>query len=237
MGNQPTSHEDQDQVQTRAVFPADLQQRLATAGIVAVVVIDREEDAIPLAETFVQAGLSAIELTLRTPAALGAIRLIRQQFPTLIVGAGTVLRPAQVQQVQAAGAAFAVAPGFNPRVVRAAEATGLPFAPGVCTPSEIEQALERGCRLLKFFPAQPLGGLSYLTTMAAPYQHLGVQFMPLGGVSQANATEYLASPLVAAVGGSWLATRQQIAEKNWRFIGEQARLAIQSVQAVRGRHD
>jgi 2-dehydro-3-deoxyphosphogluconate aldolase/(4S)-4-hydroxy-2-oxoglutarate aldolase len=175
-----------------------------------------------------------MELTLRTPAALEALMRIVRDVPEMLAGVGTVLTPAQVQDVQAAGGAFAVAPGMNPTIVREAERVGLPFAPGVCTPSEIELALELGCRVLKLFPAEPSGGLAYLRSIAAPYAHLGVQYIPLGGVSAANAESYLREPDVLALGGSWLAPRDLIRRQDWPAVTANAAEATEIVRRVRG---
>jgi 2-dehydro-3-deoxyphosphogluconate aldolase/(4S)-4-hydroxy-2-oxoglutarate aldolase len=132
------------------------------------------------------------------------------------------------------GAAFAVSPGVNRRVVETAIACGLPFAPGVLTPSDIEAALELGCRRLKLFPAEASGGLTYLRNIAAPYNHLGVKYLPLGGVKQSNLAEYLSEPLVTAVGGSWLAPKQAIADHDWAQIESLAATASATVKEVRG---
>jgi 2-dehydro-3-deoxyphosphogluconate aldolase/(4S)-4-hydroxy-2-oxoglutarate aldolase len=144
----------------------------------------------------------------------------------MLVGAGTVLKPSQVLEAKAAGAHFAVAPGINPRVVDAANEAGIFFAPGVFTPSDIELALEKGCTLMNYFPAD-LHGMAGLKTMATPYRHLGVKFIPLGGVKEANLAEILAMPLVAAVGGSWLATTEQIENLQTDKIREQSRRAAE----------
>ena len=175
-----------------------------------------------------------MELTLRTPTAMDALRRIRATVPDMIVGAGTVLTPQQARECVAAGAAFAVAPGMNPRVVMEARQAGLPFAPGISTPSDIELALEQGCGLLKLFPAEPLGGISYLHSIAAPYVHLGVSFIPLGGVNTGNARQYLEEPSVRALGGSWLAPRELIQSRRWDVITENARQATDLVKRVRG---
>ncbi len=177
--------------------------------------------------------MTAIELTLRTKAAITILEKLCAEVPELLVGAGTVLTPQQVTQVKAAGAAFAVAPGMNRRVVEAAQAADLPFAPGICTPSDIEAALELDCRCLKFFPSEPLGGLRYLKTMAAPYAHLGLRYIPLGGVSPTNAASYLAEPTVLALGGSWIAPADGIRDGDWSGITRRAREAMQIVHATR----
>lgn len=211
-------------------LPAALQSQIKTSRIVAVLVIDSAADAIPLARALLAGGIAAMELTLRTPAALESLRRIRAEVPEMLAGAGTVLNPDQARQVFEAGAAFAVAPGLNPRVVAAARELGLPFAPGIATPSDIEGALELGCNWLKFFPASTLGGLKHLKNMAAPYLHLGVQFIPLGGITVDNMGEYLADPLIPAVGGSWLAPRDTIKAGNFTAITALAQAAVKRGQ-------
>jgi 2-dehydro-3-deoxyphosphogluconate aldolase/(4S)-4-hydroxy-2-oxoglutarate aldolase len=202
--------------------------------VVAVLVIDRVQDAVPLARALLDGKVDVMELTLRTPAALEALAAIKAAVPGMTAGVGTILTPAQVDQAVAAGAAFGVAPGTNPRVIEHAAARGLPFAPGVCTPSDIEAAVERGCNVLKFFPAQPAGGLAYLRAMAAPYQHLGLRYMPLGGVDASNLGEYVADPLVLAVGGSALAPKKLIAAGDWAGITALCRQAREVIVKARG---
>lgn len=215
------------------MIPLPLATRIQSTGIVAVLVIDREEDGPPLAKALLAGGVDVMELTLRTPAALAALRRIRAEVPEMLTGAGTVLTPVQVEEVKKAGAEFAVSPGVNPRVLQAAKDAALPFAPGIATPSDIEHALEFDCRLLKFFPAEPSGGLAYLKAMSAPYQHLGVRFLPLGGVNEKNMSTYLADPLIAAIGGSWLAPREAIMEKRWSHITGLAHQATTLIGSLR----
>lgn len=202
-------------------------------GVIAVLVMEQLDHAVPVAKALLDGGVGAMELTLRTPVALDALRAIRQHVPEMIAGIGTILREDQVTAVKEAGGAFGVAPGMNPRVVQAAQRAALPFAPGVLTPTDVELALEQGCRELKFFPAATSGGLEYLDSMAAPFLHLGARFIPLGGVNQENLTAYLASPLVWAVGGSWLAPRHVIAQQDWTRITATAAAARQAVNTVR----
>lgn len=216
------------------LFPAPLQDRLHQAGILAVLILEDADDAVPLATALFEGGIRAMELTLRTPAALEALRRIRAEVPEMIAGAGTLLRPDQIDAAQAAGAAFGVAPGCNPRVLEHALGCGLPFAPGVCTPTDIELAIEAHARLLKFFPAEPSGGLAYLRTVAAPFAHLGVKFIPLGGIGPANAEAYLREPSVLALGGSWLAPRELVQRRDWAEIRRNARAAADLVAKVRG---
>jgi 2-dehydro-3-deoxyphosphogluconate aldolase/(4S)-4-hydroxy-2-oxoglutarate aldolase len=214
-------------------FPSEMLDRIERAGVIAVLVIDDANLAVPLAKALMAGGIDAIELTLRTPAALDAMKRIRQEVPDMLVGIGTVLTTEQVQQIVEAGAAFGVAPGLNRRVVECAQSLDLPFAPGIVTPSDLEAAVELGCRELKFFPAEPSGGMKLLCSLKAPYAHLGVRFIPLGGVNQQNLSEYLADPDVLAVGGSWVATRKHIQSEDWNTITQNAREARRIVDAIR----
>jgi len=216
-----------------SLFTEELTGRLRQAGVVAVLVVDQAGDAVALAKTLVEAGVDIMELTLRTPAALEALQLVRKEVPQMICGIGTVLTPDQVKQVVEAGAAFGVAPGMNRRVVEQALRAGLPFAPGIATPSDIEMALEYGCRILKFFPAESCGGMPYLKNMAAPYMHLGLRFMPLGGINAGNMKAYLVDPMVIALGGSWVAPRDLIQRRDWKTIHKNAQEAREIVQQVR----
>lgn len=207
-----------------------LRQRL-----VPVVVIDRADDAVPLARTLWTGGLNVIEVTLRTPESLQAIERIAREMPEMRVGAGTILTTAQLDQAKTAGAAFGVAPGLNAAVLQEARKIGLPFIPGVMTPSEIEQAVSLGARYLKFFPAEAAGGTAMLKALAGPYQGLDINFIPTGGINAANLQAYLALPMVAAVGGSWFVNSQLIAEKQWAEITRQtvAALSLAHVQPRR----
>ncbi|MDF9834223.1 2-dehydro-3-deoxyphosphogluconate aldolase/(4S)-4-hydroxy-2-oxoglutarate aldolase [Ereboglobus sp. PH5-5] len=203
-------------------FPPALAETIQKSGVIAVIVIDEPSDVPPLADALLSGGLNAIELTLRTPSALESLSAFKKHAPQMSVGAGTVLTPQQLLQARDAGADFAVAPGCNPRVLAAAAEAGVPFAPGIATPSDIEAALEFGCRLLKFFPAEPSGGLAYLKNMTAPYAHLGLRYIPLGGISSATAAAWLADPLIAALGGSWIAPRALIQARDWAAIKQRA---------------
>lgn len=205
--------------------------KISEHRIVPVVVLDAIEDVLPLADALSAGGLPLLEVTLRTPVALDAIRLLRRERPELSVGAGTVLSTEQVRGAVEAGAQFGLAPGLNPRVVRAAMDLGWFFIPGVMTPSDVEIALELGARLLKFFPAEAAGGPAMLRALAGPFAHTGVQFVPLGGVGPANLVEYLGLPGVAAVGGSWMVERSLI--RSGRF-SEIERLAREAVRLARG---
>ena len=215
------------------IFDPSLAARIEKSGIVAVLIIDNENDAVPLAEALLAGGVDAMELTLRTPAALPALRKIKAAVPDMLAGVGTILTPDQVREVADLGAAFGVSPGINRRVLDAAVAAGLNFAPGGATPSDIETALEYGCQLLKFFPCEPSGGLPYLKAMSAPYGHLGLKFVPLGGVNAKNMAAYLADPLVSALGGSWLAPREAIKAHDWAKITALCQEAAQIIQSTR----
>lgn len=207
---------------------------VASRKVVAVLVIDREEDAVPLAEALLAGGVDVMELTLRTEAAMGALKRIRQAVPDMTAGIGTILTTDQVKEVHDADAAFGVSPGLNPAVIEAAAECALPFAPGIATPSDIEGALAHGLHTLKFFPAELSGGLPYLRAIAAPYQHLGVRFLPLGGLNLDNMATYLADASVAAIGGSWIAKREAIAAGDWQAITANAKAACERAASAEG---
>ena len=207
--------------------------RVAELGVVPVIAIDSVAQALPLADALLAGGLPVVEITFRTAAAADVIRLLAKERPALIVGAGTVLTPETVKIAVDAGARFAVAPGLNPRVVQAAKELNLPFVPGIANPSDIEAGLELGCKLLKFFPAEALGGTKLLAAFSAPYKHTGVRFMPTGGASPANLEAYLKLDTVAAVGGTWIAKKEDMAEGKWEMIAQRCREACGLVAAAR----
>jgi len=215
------------------IFDPSLAARIEKCGIIAVLIIDNENDAVPLAEALLAGGVNVMELTLRTPAALPALKKIKAEVSDMIAGVGTILTPDQVREVADLGAAFGVSPGISRRVLDAALGAGLSFGPGVVTPSDIEAALEYHCKLLKFFPCEPSGGLPYLKAMSAPYQHLGLKFVPLGGINAKNMAAYLADPLVSSLGGSWLAPRDAIKAHDWATITDLAKEATQIIQSTR----
>ena len=194
--------------------------------IVPVAVIDKVEDAVPLAKALQDGGLPIIEVTFRTPAAADCVRAIQQALPAMLVGAGTLLDTDQVKRAKNAGAQFGVAPGLNETVVKASLALGMPFVPGVMTPSEVERALALGCQLQKLFPASVAGGLEMLKALAGPYAHTGVKFIPLGGVNAKTAPDYLALPIVAAIGGSWICDKKLVAGMDWAQITKLAKEAV-----------
>ncbi|HEU4632292.1 MAG TPA: bifunctional 4-hydroxy-2-oxoglutarate aldolase/2-dehydro-3-deoxy-phosphogluconate aldolase [Gemmatimonadaceae bacterium] len=208
----------------------ELRTRLRRLRVVPVLVIDEPDAAEPLAAALVEGGLPCAEVTLRTPAALEALRRMAAAQPDLLVGAGTVLTARQAADARAAGARFIVAPGLNERMVDYCLDQGVPVYPGVCTPTEIEAALQLGLRTLKFFPAESMGGLKYLKAIAAPYGQ--VEFMPTGGIDRAKAAEYLAFDRVMACGGSWVAPADWVRARQFDRVREEAR---QTVEAVGGR--
>ena len=205
---------------------AETQSVIVAHPVVAVLIVDDAKDAVPVAEALMAGGVKSIELTLRTDAALEAVAAIKKAVPEMTLGVGTVIFPEQVSPVAEAGADFAVSPGFSRPVAEAALKVGLPFAPGIATPSDIEGALLLGFRILKFYPAEAMGGLRYLKSMTAPYHHLDLKFVPLGGINMGNLQDYLSSPLIAALGGSWIAKRELIQAKNWKQIEKNAREAM-----------
>lgn len=203
------------------------------SGVAAVLTIPDPADAVPLARALHAGGVRVIELTFRTAHAAESIRRIREEVPEMVVGAGTLLNAAQVAEAHRAGAFFGVAPGCNPATIDAAREQGLPFAPGVMTPTDIEIAVAHGCQVLKFFPAETSGGLRHLKVMMAPFMHLGLRFIPLGGANAGNLATYLASPLVLCVGGSWLAPSDVIERKDWKHVQTRAEEASAIVRSVR----
>ena len=208
--------------------------RVARCGVVPVIAIEEAAAAIPLADALLEEGLPVVEITFRTAAAAEVIRRLAQERPRMLVGAGTVLTRANLEAAKASGAAFAVAPGLNQQVIREAQAMGLPFVPGVATPSEIEMGLALSCKLLKFFPAEALGGVTMLEALSAPYKHTGVRFMPTGGVNPASLEAYLKLETVAAVGGTWLAKKEDLFHGNWDEIRNRCRAAVKLVAKMRG---
>lgn len=199
---------------------------LSHIKIIPVLVLNEVKSGLKMCELLMENGLPAAEITFRTAAAEEIIREAAKNFPGLYLGAGTILNTRDLDRAFDASARFAVAPGFNPIVVNAAVSAGRPFAPGVCTPSEVEQAMELGCRLLKFFPAEAAGGVKMLKSIIAPYRHLGIRFMPTGGVTTTNAADYLALPEVAAVGGTWLGKADDINASNWDGIATAVKAAV-----------
>ncbi|MFJ6928322.1 bifunctional 4-hydroxy-2-oxoglutarate aldolase/2-dehydro-3-deoxy-phosphogluconate aldolase [Streptomyces nigra] len=196
---------------------------LDLAPVVPVVVVDDPSDAVPLARALVAGGLRAIEVTLRTPGALDAIRAVADAVPEAVVGAGTVLTPEQVTRSVEAGARFLVSPGWTHSLLDAMRASGVPYLPGVSTASEVLALLERGVRELKFFPAEAAGGTAYLKSLYGPLPQ--VRFCPTGGIGPGSAPDYLALPNVACVGGSWMLPADAVAARDWARVETLAREA------------
>lgn len=203
--------------------PAPAASVLDLAPVVPVVVVRDAADAVPLARALVDGGLPAIEVTLRTPVALDAIRAIAREVPDALVGAGTVVSSADVADAVAAGARFLVSPGWTPALLDAMEASGVPFLPGVSTTSEVVALLERGVREMKFFPAEAAGGTAYLKALSGPLPQ--ARFCPTGGIRPETAPSYLALPNVACVGGTWLTPEGALAARDWGRVTELARAA------------
>ena len=199
---------------------------LSHMKIVPVLVLETVHDGVKICELLNRLGLPGAEITFRTKAAPEIIKEVCRQFPGMTVGAGTILNSADLHRAFDAGAQFAVAPGLNPTVLREAVKSGYAFSPGVCTPSEVEQAHELGATLLKFFHAEAAGGVATLKAIIAPYKHLGIKFMPTGGVTVANAADYLAIPEVVAVGGTWLGKSADIAAGKWDVIANGITAAV-----------
>ncbi|MDT9697934.1 bifunctional 4-hydroxy-2-oxoglutarate aldolase/2-dehydro-3-deoxy-phosphogluconate aldolase [Streptomyces sp. P17] len=196
---------------------------LDLAPVLPVVVIEDPADAVPLARALVAGGLPAIEVTLRTPGALHAIRAIADEVPDAVVGAGTVITPEQVTEAVGAGARFLVSPGWTDVLLEAMRASGVPFLPGVSTTSEVVALLQRGVREMKFFPAQAAGGTAYLKSLSGPLPQ--ARFCPTGGIGADSAAEYLALPNVGCVGGSWMLPADAVAARDWARIEALARAA------------
>ncbi|MGF1750103.1 bifunctional 4-hydroxy-2-oxoglutarate aldolase/2-dehydro-3-deoxy-phosphogluconate aldolase [Vibrio cionasavignyae] len=194
-----------------------LEQQLKEIRIVPVIAIDNADHAVPLARVLVENGLPCAEVTFRTEAAAESIRLMREAYPELLIGAGTVLNAAQVDIAKDAGADFIVSPGLNPTTVKYCQKVGIAIVPGVNNPSLVEQAMELGLKTVKFFPAEPSGGVSMLKALSAVYP---VEFMPTGGVSPSNVEEYLAVPAVLACGGTWMVPTHLINEGKWDELAE-----------------
>lgn len=208
----------------------DVLTQLRRMRIVPLIVIDDPSRAVPLAQALLAGGLPCAEVAFRTPAARDALARMAAECPEVLVGAGTVLSAQQVDDAHAAGARFIVAPGLNERVVRRSQELGLPVFPGICTPTEIEAALALDLRVLKFFPAEPMGGLPFLKAIAAPYG--AVEFMPTGGIGESHLSSYLAFDRVVACGGSWMAPQAWIAAGAFEKVRDAVAQAVSTVQSL-----
>ena len=212
----------------------ELIETLRKAGIIPVIVIEDAEQAVPLARALVKGGLPVLEVTFRTKAAPGAIAAIRREVPEAIHGAGTLLTPEMVKAAKAAGAVFGVAPGFDPVVLAAAKAEGLPMCPGIATASELSQALTAGCTMVKFFPAEAAGGVKMIKNLLGAFRFTGVKFMPTGGVKLDNVADYLAVPEIVCCGGTWIVPKDALAAGDYAAIEKLAADASALVKRLRG---
>ena len=203
-----------------------LQQKILPA-----VTFYAEEDVLPVAEAFLEGGLRVMEIPFRTAIAEKAIAAIRKKFPEMNVGAGTLLNASQLQKAYNTGALFGLSPALNQTVINEAKRVNLPFIPGVMTPSEIELANELGFSIHKLFPAEQIGSISFLKAMLGPYEQLNLQFIPMGGVRIDNMAEYLKLKNVIAVGGSWMATKELMAAKNYKAIRNNVADALQKINS------
>ncbi len=208
--------------------------QLALAGLVPVIKVERAQDAVPLCEALLRGGLPVAEITLRTPAALEAIRLVRERLPDVLLGAGTVLSIEQADAAWQAGAGYLVTPGMNPALLRHALDKGYPILPGCSGPSDIETALSMGVKAVKFFPAEALGGAGMIKALLGPYHE--TRFVPTGGVNPKNLTEYLRLPQVLACGGSWMVPEEAIRQGDWDRIEILTREAVNLVLGFELRH-
>lgn len=211
---------------------ADALSRLRELKIVPVIVLDDAQDAVPLARALVEGGLPCAEVTFRTAAAAEALRRITEAYPEMLAGAGTVLTPEQAEEARGAGAKFIVSPGLNPTVVDWCLENDVPVFPGVCTPTEIEMAFQKGLRVVKFFPAEPIGGLPYLKAIAAPYGMM--EFIPTGGISVGNFVSYLGFDRVVATGGSWMVSPEWVRAGDFDRVRREVERSVQAVRDFTG---
>ncbi len=207
-------------------------EQFSKIGIIPVVVLDDSKDAAPLAKVLCENGLPCAEVTFRTSAAEESIRIMSREFPNMLVGAGTVLTKEQVDRAMNAGAKFIVSPGLNPKIVQYCIDNSVPVTPGTQTPSEMEQALELGLKVVKFFPAENAGGLAMIKAVAAAYVDL--KFMPTGGINAKNVRDYLAYNRIIACGGSWMVKKDLISAGEWDKIAALVKEASEIVKEIRG---
>lgn len=208
-------------------------ETIQNMGVVPVVVLEDTKDAAPLAKALTEGGLPCAEVTFRTEAAEESIRIMAEQFPQMLVGAGTVLTTDQVDRAVAAGAKFIVSPGFDPEIVDYCLEKKIPVFPGCITPSEVTQAVKRGLEVVKFFPAEQFGGVATIKALAAPFT--GVKFMPTGGVNAKNLESYLSFPRIIACGGSWMVSGALVKEGKFDEITELTREAVSLVKQIRNK--
>lgn len=209
----------------------DITERFEKLGVVPVVVLEDAKDAVPLATALVEGGLPCAEVTFRTEAAEESIRLMTEQFPEMLVGAGTVLTVEQVDAAVRTGAKFIVSPGFDAEIVDYCLKNEIPVFPGCISPSEVAQAVKRGLKVVKFFPAEPAGGISMIKAMASPYT--GLKFMPTGGINAKNLGEYLSCDKIVCCGGSWMVKGELVKTGEFnkiRQLTEEARRLVDSIR-------
>jgi len=209
-----------------------MEERIASLGVVPVVVLNDAKDAEPLADALCRGGLPVAEVTFRTDAAEESIKIMAQKYPDMLVGAGTVLTKDQVDRAMAAGGKFIVSPGFDPEIVDYCLEKGYPVFPGIITPSELAQAVKRGLKVVKFFPAEQFGGVSTIKALAAPYTQ--VKFMPTGGVNAKNLPDYLGFDKIIACGGSWMVKGDLVKAGKFDEIEAMTREAVELVKSIRG---
>ncbi len=207
----------------------DLYQSLKNLKVIPIIAIEQADAALPLANALIEGGLPVAEVTFRTEFAARVIERMAKEKPEVLVGAGTILTIDNLKKARDCGALFGVAPGFNRKVVEASLKIDFPFSPGIMTPSDVEAALELGIKVLKFFPAEAAGGIDLLKSLIAPYAHTGVQFIPTGGINLQKAKDYLSLSEVIAVGGTWIAKKEDITAGNWKDIKDRC-LAVRDLR-------
>ncbi|PSJ61718.1 bifunctional 4-hydroxy-2-oxoglutarate aldolase/2-dehydro-3-deoxy-phosphogluconate aldolase [Kumtagia ephedrae] len=208
-------------------------EKAAALGVVPVIAIERAADAVALADALLEGGLPVAEITFRTEAAAEVIATLADKRPELLVGAGTVLTPEALDAAISAGARFGLAPGFDAEIVEAAQGKAFAFAPGVMTPSDLSAAARRNVKLAKFFPATAAGGPAMLEAISAPFAHLGMRFIPTGGIGEDSMGEWLKLKSVAAIGGTWIARKDDISGGRWKDIADKARRSVACAREIR----
>jgi 2-dehydro-3-deoxyphosphogluconate aldolase/(4S)-4-hydroxy-2-oxoglutarate aldolase len=210
----------------------DIIKRIELSKIIPIIVPENAEDVIPVCKALSAGGLKVAEITFRTPSVREALGLMKTNFPDFTLGAGTVTEMEELESCIQLGAQFAVSPGLNPEIVKRALELNFPFFPGVCTPTEVDTALRLGCKILKFFPSDVMGGTKALKALYGPFKHKGVKFIPTGGINDTNLKEHLSTPGVIAIGGSWLVDKTILHEKTWDKITQRTREALSIVSEI-----
>ena len=207
-------------------------EQFAACGVVPVVVLEDESQAVPAAKALLAGGINAMEITFRTAAAKGSIAKVAKEVPEMIVGAGTVISLEQLHDAIDAGAQFIVCPGTDEAIIAEATKLGVPITPGVVTPSELMVGLKYGIRVFKFFPAETFGGLKTIKALCGPFPQ--IKIIPTGGISQANAADYFKNPKIVAVGGSWMITKDMVVNGDFDAITEKSKAATDLFKEIRG---